>query len=86
MSKLRTIVLTTAIACPFGALVAGPLRGHPNLQAARVEVDRAWERITVAQKDNEFDMEGHAAKAKEALRLAVDELKLAAEVANKNDK
>ena len=37
-----------------------------------------------AQKANEFDMDGHAAKAKDAIKLAVDEIKLAAEAANKN--
>lgn len=86
MLKLRTILATAALTFPLGVLVAGPLRGHPNLQAARVEVDTAWQRISAAQVANEFDMEGHAAKAKDAIRIAVDELKLAADAANKNSR
>jgi hypothetical protein len=90
MSKLRLVVLTAALAAalaaPMGALVAGPLRGHPNLRAARTATDNAWERIAVAQRDNEFDMDGHAEKAKEALKIAVDELRLAAEIADRKER
>jgi hypothetical protein len=86
MSKLTSIALTAALAFPLGFAVAGPLRGHPHLQAARAEADVAWERISQAQRDNEFDMEGHAAKAKDALRICVDELKLAAEVADRRER
>jgi hypothetical protein len=47
---------------------------------------RRSEKITAAQEANEFDMNGHAAKAKELLDQASRELKLAAEAANKNAK
>ena len=40
----------------------------------------------VAQQANEWDMDGHAAKAKELLDQVNRELKLAAEAANKNRK
>jgi len=59
---------------------------HPNLAAAQRLSREAWERITAAQKANEWDMEGHAAKAKELLDQVNQELKLAAEAANKNRK
>ena len=82
MNKLKTIVITAAIAFPVGMLAAGPMKGHPNMQAAQKALDTAWTKISAAQKANEFDMDGHAAKAKDAIKLASDELKLAAEVAN----
>ena len=82
MSKLKTILITTAVAFPVGILAAGPMAGHPNMKAADKALATAWEKITAAQKANEFDMDGHAAKAKDAIKVAVDELKLAAEVAN----
>ena len=57
---------------------------HPNLAAAQRLCTQAWERIGQAQQANEFDMQGHAAKAKELLDQANKELKLAAEAANRN--
>lgn len=59
---------------------------HPNLAAAQRFLDQAFQKITAAQEANEFDMNGHAAKAKELLEQADKELKQAAEAANKNDK
>jgi F0F1-type ATP synthase membrane subunit b/b' len=59
---------------------------HPNLAAAQRLVDQAFQKITAAESANEFDMGGHAAKAKELLDQANRELKQAAETANKNHK
>ncbi|HYA64034.1 MAG TPA: hypothetical protein VED66_12605 [Candidatus Sulfotelmatobacter sp.] len=59
---------------------------HPNLAAAQRLSQQAWEKITAAQQANEWDMQGHAAKAKELLDQVNKELKLAAESANKNRK
>ncbi len=42
-------------------------RKHPNLAAAQRLVSEAFNKISVAQKANEFDMGGYAAKAKELL-------------------
>ena len=61
-------------------------RRHPNLAAAQRFCDQAFQKITAAQEANEFDMNGHAAKAKELLDQASRELKEAAEAANKNAK
>ncbi|HUJ62175.1 MAG TPA: hypothetical protein VLX92_26895 [Kofleriaceae bacterium] len=58
-------------------------RRHPNIAAAQRFTDLAFEKMTAAQEANEFDMAGHAAKAKDALRLASEEMKLAAETANR---
>ncbi len=57
---------------------------HPNLAAAQRLTAQAFEKITAAQQANEFDMQGHAKKAKELLDQANNELKQAAQAANKN--
>ena len=59
---------------------------HPNLAAAQRLSREAWGKITAAQEANEWDMDGHAAKAKELLDKVNNELKLAAEAANHNHK
>jgi hypothetical protein len=59
---------------------------HPNLAAAQKLCDEAFRKVTEAQEANEWDMNGHAAKAKELLDQVNHELKLAAEAANKNAK
>jgi hypothetical protein len=46
-------------------------------------VSQAFERINEAQKANEFDLAGHAQRAKGLLDQADNELKLAAEAANR---
>jgi len=56
---------------------------HPNLAAAQRFVDQAFNKITEAQKANEFDLGGHAEKAKGLLDEANRELKLAAATANR---
>jgi hypothetical protein len=55
---------------------------HPNLAAAQRLSHQAWEKIVAAQDANEFDMQGHAQKAKGLLDEVNRELKLAAEAAN----
>ncbi len=55
---------------------------HPNLAAAQRLVDQAFAKIEAAQRANEFDLGGHAAKAKDLLQQANSELKEAALTAN----
>jgi hypothetical protein len=59
---------------------------HPNIAAAQRLSQQAWEKIVAAQQANEFDMQGHAQKAKDLLDQVNKELKLAAGAANKNAK
>jgi hypothetical protein len=59
---------------------------HPNLAAAQKLCQQAWEKVAAAQKANDWDMEGHAQKAKDLLDQASHELKLAAEEANRHKK
>jgi len=58
---------------------------HPNLAAAQKHVVEANAAIALAQKDNRYDMKGHAEKARQLLVEANKEIKLAAEVANAAD-
>jgi hypothetical protein len=57
---------------------------HPNLAAAQRLSQQAWEKIVAAQQADEWDLQGHAQKAKELLDQANNELKLAAEASNRN--
>jgi hypothetical protein len=59
---------------------------HPNLAAAQRLCDQAYNKIVAAQQANEWDMDGHAQKAKDLLDQANRELKAAAEAANRNHK
>jgi hypothetical protein len=59
-------------------------RRHPNLAAAQRLSEQAYQRIIAAQQANEWDMGGHAQKAKELLEQVNKELKQAAEAANRN--
>ena len=59
---------------------------HPNLAAAQKFSRQAWEKVVAAQQANEWDMNGHAQKAKDLLDQVNNELKLAAEAANVNKK
>jgi hypothetical protein len=89
MRKLiLTGVITAFIATAGVAYAQKPNKNvsaakHPNIAAAQTDLQRAWERILAAQKANEFDLGGHAQKAKDAIDTANKELKLAAEAANK---
>ena len=57
---------------------------HPNLAAAQRFSEQAYEKIVAAQQANEWDLGGHAAKAKNLLDEVNRELKQAAEQSNKN--
>lgn len=58
-------------------------RIHPNLAAAQRHVVEANQAIAVAQRDNHWDMHGHAEKARQLLVEVNNELKAAAETANR---
>ena len=88
MKCMQFIVLTAGLAlAATTAFAAPPVRDvsahrHPNIAAAQRLTDQAFKRITDAQQANEWDMDGHAAKAKDLLDQASRELKMAAETAN----
>jgi hypothetical protein len=92
MIKTRILYLLFALSVLAGVFaMAQPARNvsgarHPNLNAAQRLTAQAYEKIIAAQKANEWDMQGHAQKAKDLLDQANNELKAAAEAANKNAK
>jgi hypothetical protein len=55
---------------------------HVNLTAAHHAMEQAEKKLTAAQHANEYDLGGHAQKAKELLTQALEELKQARETAN----
>jgi len=57
-------------------------RKHPNLAAAQRYCLQAFQRISDAQQANEWDMNGHAQRAKDLLDQASHELKEAADAGN----
>ncbi|HYM27522.1 MAG TPA: hypothetical protein VET66_05200 [Steroidobacteraceae bacterium] len=87
---LNRVLLGCAALVLTGAALAAPpvdnisARRHPNLAAAQRLTTQAWEKIGAAQGANEWDMGGHAQKAKELLDQANRELKAAAEAANEH--
>ena len=55
---------------------------NPNLAAAQRLCNQAFEEVTKAQKANKYDMKGHAAKAKQLLVQATQELSEADKIAD----
>jgi hypothetical protein len=89
MTKNRFVVTVAALLLIIGglALAQKPAQNvsggrHPNLAAAQRLSQKAYEKIVAAQQANEWDMQGHAQKAKELLDQVNKELKQAATAAN----
>jgi len=87
--KLFTAVLTTFLFCGL-TLAQEPAvnvnaKVHPNLAEAQKHLVQANQYIAAAQKDNKFDMKGHAEKARDLILQADQELKAAAETATAVD-
>lgn len=86
--KAPKLLLAIALLCGGIAIAQKPAQNisaqrHPNLAAAQSLCVQAYEKIEAARKANDFDMQGHAQKAQELLQQASQELKQAAEAANK---
>lgn len=84
-SAVLPVIFGTAWVMSVSA-IAGPEAGHPNIIAAREDAQHAIEKMKAAQAANEYDMGGHAGKAEKLLREAEQQMKLAAEAANKHEK
>jgi aerobic-type carbon monoxide dehydrogenase small subunit (CoxS/CutS family) len=55
---------------------------HGNMREAQELIRQAWMKVDVAQQDNNYNLGGHAGKAKELLAQASEQIKQAAEAAN----
>jgi len=85
-TKLFSAILSAVFLCCV-TLAQEPVQDidkkiHPNLAEAQRFVVEANNAIATAQKDNRYDMKGHAEKARQLLAQVNLELKAAAEAAN----
>ncbi len=82
-----TLLATGLLFAAAGASAQEPAQNvnparHGNLAAAQDMVREAYDRVSAAQAANDSHLGGHAARAKEYMREANDEIKMAAIVAN----
>ena len=86
----KSMILSAALVAAGVAVAQEPTQNiggrHGNLRAAQQLVREAYDYVSNAQAANEFDLGGHAGRAKEFLRQANDELKMAAETANDHER
>ncbi len=90
MTKTRALAAFVTLLFLIGglALAQRPAKNinpgrHPNLAAAQRLSRQAFEKIVAAQEANEWDLQGHAQKAKNLLDEVNNELKQAAEASNR---
>jgi len=88
-NRLLTAIFGSLLLVGGVALADKPVRNvsgarHPNIAAAQRLSRQAFDKIVEAQRANEWDMEGHAQKAKDLLDQVNNELKQAAGAANRN--
>ena len=87
---MKTLALTIVTAAALVATAASgqePAQNisswkHGNLAAAQGFTRQAYDAMSAAQAANEYDLGGHAAKAKKLLDQAADEMKQAAIASN----
>lgn len=85
--NIKLLLCTATLSCIVSSAMAKPADNvsrhrHPNLAAAQRLSTQAFEKILAAQRANEFDLSGHAQKAKDLLDEVNRELKAAAETSN----
>jgi hypothetical protein len=91
MNEFTKIAASTAILLSLGGLAFADHntrispRRHANLAAAQEYAEKAFYKVEDAQRANEFDLGGHAARAKTLLQQASEEMKLAAMDANREN-
>lgn len=87
--RIFVIVLSVllALAVTLGAerpILNVDVHRHPSLAAAQRLSRDAYDKLVDAQSANDWDMSGHAARAKDLLVQVNNEIKLAAENANEH--
>jgi hypothetical protein len=81
MKTVLFAALITAFVATAGVVYAQ--KKHPNLAAAKVDLDHAFDKLVAAQQANEWDLGGHAQKAKDLIDQARKETNQAVNAANK---
>ena len=89
MTRIGIAVCVAGLALVATVVAAAPANNvsharHPNIAAAQHLATQAYEKIEAAQRANEFDLGGHAQKARDLLEQVNRELKAAAETSNAN--
>ena len=90
MTTKRILLLALALCASFalGAALFAQMPPvnvgdrHGNMRAAQQFIQQAWQKVDEAQQDNNYNLGGHAGKAKELLSQASEQIKQAAEAAN----
>lgn len=83
---MKKLILAVALGAVLGAgITALAAPKHENIVDAHDAIVQALGKIDDAQKANEFDLGGHAQKAKDLLKQAEPELKQAADIATAAD-
>jgi len=87
-TKIIVAIITSAAVVTL-AVAQAPVASvdpsrHGNLAAAQQDIQQAFNNISTAQRDNNDQLGGHAARAKDLLRQANDEITAAAGVADNN--
>ncbi|MBA3397460.1 MAG: hypothetical protein H0T89_32840 [Deltaproteobacteria bacterium] len=87
----RAALVVLALSAPISLAIAGDdtpppakkaLYVRPNLAAAQKLAAQALVKLDAAQQASEYDRDGHAQKARDLLKQANDELRLAAAAAD----
>jgi hypothetical protein len=79
VSRVLNMIKTRIVFSLLGALLTAAVMSiaqphHPNIAAAQQFCNQAIEKVSAAQSANEYDMHGHAQKAKDLLLEAKGEL------------
>lgn len=76
-SSFRILIISCVVIAlmSLSIMVYAAACKHPHLTRADQAIDRAFAQLTDAQKANEFDLGGHAQKAKDLLEQARMEVK-----------
>jgi len=75
--KQMKMALGLALAFGAGAMLSAQMRDWHDLDAVHSHVIQAIHEMEQARQANHYDMEGHGAKAEEALHTAEHELDMA---------
>jgi apolipoprotein N-acyltransferase len=87
--RILMVSIALCAAFVFGVVVFGgqapPVtvgERHSNMRAAQQYIQQAWQKVDEAQRDNHYNLGGHAGRAKEFLAKASEEIRLSADAAN----
>ena len=81
MKRIHLGIIAAVVLCAASVFAAQANR-HPNIASAHQHVQQAIEALNAAQKAHEYDLGGHAAKAKELLAQAEVEIAQASAAAH----